>query len=112
MYKGLRAGEGDLFTLPSPSLFGQFSLTFLYHAEFEQNELLKRMLFGPNICKPQIFFVPLQSSKMNSARMGCTRQNSSELDSALVGTILAMHLRCTSLAEWITGIMDTIRKTP
>ena len=30
MYKGLRAGEGDSFSLPSPSLFGRFSLTLIY----------------------------------------------------------------------------------
>ena len=30
LYKGLMAGEGDPFTLPSPSLFWHFSLTFLF----------------------------------------------------------------------------------
>ena len=34
MYKGLRAGEGDSFTLPSPSLIWRFSLTLINHAEY------------------------------------------------------------------------------
>jgi hypothetical protein len=30
LYKGLMAGEGDSFTLPSLSFFWHFSLTFLF----------------------------------------------------------------------------------
>ena len=57
--KGWRHGREIRLHSRFPPVFGDSHSPYLYIAEFEQNEVLKRILFCPNTCKPQFFFVPL-----------------------------------------------------